>query len=91
MNFLTLLSVQFMAFVNFCAVGVAEIIGVIVEAITTMLGGIGTAIVDFFENLFISGTGETATISVFAIVALAMLGLGFAVSLVYMLIGRIRG
>lgn len=55
------------------------IIGEITDSTTGFITGIGTGIVNLFDDLFLTEEGQ---LSVFAIVSLTMLGLGIAMSLV---------
>ena len=64
--------------------------GTIVEEITgsftTFLTGTGTGIVDFFDSVF---TNEEGGISVLAIVALSLMGLGLATGLIKYIVNRV--
>lgn len=73
---------------------VKSIVDSIVEAITGLLGGVGTSIVDVFEDLFIvttTGTdGEvTKSISTLGVWGLAFLGVGFASTLMWTILRKI--
>lgn len=73
---------------------VKSIVDAIVEAITGLLGGVGTSIVGVFEDLFIvSTTGEggavTKSISTLGIWGLAFLGVGFASTLMWTILRKI--
>lgn len=69
---------------------VTAMIEAIVEAITGLLGGFGTSIVDVFNDLFIvTGEGGATSISNLGLWGLAFLGIGFASSLLYMVINKI--
>ena len=61
---------------------VSEIIGVVLEAITTFLGGIGSSILDLFDNLLVTAEGGLTNLATYGLV---FVGLGFAISLFYML------
>ncbi len=73
---------------------VKSIVDSIVEAITGLLGGVGTSIVDVFEDLFIVTTtgsdGEvTKSISTLGVWGLAFLGVGFASTLMWTILRKI--
>ena len=69
---------------------VKSMIDAIVEAITGLLGGFGTSIVQVFNDLFIvTGESGATTISNLGLWGLAFLGIGFASSLLYMVINKI--
>lgn len=73
---------------------VKSIVDSIVEAITGLLGGVGTSIVDVFEDLFIvttTGTdGQvTKSISTLGVWGLAFLGVGFASTLMWTILRKI--
>lgn len=61
---------------------VSEIITVILEAITTFLSGIGRSILDLFDNLLVTSEGGLSNLATYGLV---FVGLGFAISLFYML------
>ena len=64
----------------------SDIIQNITTGFSTFLTGTGEGIKNFFETIFTNGEGG---ISVFAIVALAMTGLGFGTYMVKKLINRV--
>lgn len=73
---------------------VKSIVDAIVEAITGLLGGVGSAIVGAFEDLFVvSTTGSdgqvTKSISTLGIWGLAFLGVGFASTLMWTIFRKI--
>lgn len=70
---------------------VTVIVQAIVDSIMGLLQGIGGGITDFFETIFTKTVGETTTLSTFAVVAIAMLGVGLAFGLVRLLMNKIRG
>ena len=63
-----------------------EIIQNITTSFSTFLSGVGQSIVDFFETIFTNGEGG---ISILGIVALSMIGLGFATYMVKKLLNRV--
>ncbi|MDR3263647.1 MAG: hypothetical protein LBT30_04985 [Clostridiales bacterium] len=67
---------------------VADLIEIIVTAISGLLEGIGGSIVSFFDNVFVTSTGE---ITVFATVMLSFVGIGFALFFVRWLLSRVNG
>ena len=73
---------------------VKSIVDSIVEAITGLLGGVGSSIVGVFEDLFIvttTGTdgAVTKSISTLGIWGLAFLGVGFASTLMWTILRKI--
>ena len=73
---------------------VKSIVDAIVEAITILLGGVGTSIVGVFNDLFVVETtgsdGQvTKTISTLGIWGLAFLGVGFASTLMWTIFRKI--
>lgn len=73
---------------------VAEMVKSVVDAISGLLTGLGSTIVDTFESIFIEKTtgtdGQvTKTISTFAIWGLVFLGVGFASTLLWTIFRKI--
>lgn len=69
---------------------VKSMIDAIVEAITGLLGGFGTSIVQVFNDLFIVEGAEGATsISNLGLWGLAFLGIGFASTLLWTIFNKI--
>lgn len=66
---------------------VQKMITAIIDAISGMLTGIGTSVVQFFDGTVLSTDGELTT---FAVWALAFLGIGFAFGAVKYIMGLIR-
>lgn len=65
------------------------IIQSIVDSITTVLSGLGSGMVDFFDTIFLNEAGTG--LSTLAIVAFAFVGLSVGFGLVAMLVRKIRG
>lgn len=66
---------------------VTKMITTIVEAITGMLTGVGSAIVDFFDVVVLTADGGLTT---FAVWALAFLGIGFGLGVVKFITNLVR-
>ena len=66
---------------------VTKMITTIVEAITGMLTGVGSAIVDFFDVAVLTADGSLTT---FAVWALAFLGIGFGLGVVKFITNLVR-
>ena len=73
---------------------VADMVKAVVDAISGLLTGLGSTIVDTFESIFIEKTtgsdGQvTKTISTFAIWGFVFLGVGFASTLLWTIFRKI--
>lgn len=69
---------------------VTSIVSAIVTAIKGILGGFGDSIVSLFEDLFVvTGENGAQTISTFGVWGLAFLGVGFASTLLWVLLKKI--
>lgn len=66
-----------------------NIIQTITQSVTEFFKGMGSSIVDLFENLFIS-SAEGGGLTTFAIVSLTFLGLSLALGLFYAVFRMIR-
>lgn len=67
---------------------------IIVTAIKDFLSGLGSAVVDFFQELFLTNTGTTSApvweLSTFAYVSIVFMGVGIAISLSALIFHLIR-
>lgn len=68
------------------AATITSIVTAIVTAFTEFLTGIGSAIVDFFETIFIADGGGLTTA---AIVSLVFIGVSFAMWIVRKVTGKV--
>lgn len=69
---------------------VTTLIDTIVSVVTGLVSGLGEGISDLFTAIFMTGTGETATISNLGIFVLAVLGIGIAMSIFRWTLSLIR-
>lgn len=58
-----------------------QIIQILVGGLSEMATGLGSGLNAFVTNLFISGTGETQTLSTFGTVTIVFAGVGLAIGL----------
>ena len=70
---------------------VTKMISTIVEAISGLLTGVGTSIVNFFDGTVIAKTAEGGVeLTTFAVWALAFLGIGFVFGTIKYIMGLVR-
>lgn len=60
---------------------VTEIVSILVSGITGLASGIGSGVSALVNNLWFTTTGDTTTMSVFAIMVCVFAGIGLAVGL----------
>lgn len=73
------------------AIGASDVMTLIIDFITSFFTALPSVFVTGFENLMITGTGETATFSLLFIYLTAMFAIALVIRLVMSLINRIRG
>lgn len=62
---------------------VKSILDILLSGLTDTATSMGKGINDFITSLFVTVTGETATLTIFAQVALAFMGVALALGLCY--------
>lgn len=72
---------------------ITAIVNAITSAFTTLLSGIGSGIVEFFETIFLDSTSTASTpvLTTFASVALVFVGVGAAWGVVRWITGKVNG
>lgn len=58
-----------------------EIIEILTSGLTQFASGLGTGLNEFVTNIFLSGTGETQTLSAFGVIIVVFSGIALAVGL----------
>ena len=66
-----------------------KIVSTIVTAMTSFASGAANIIVDVFDSVFISGTGDTATITNFGTYALVFLGIGTVTGVIGAVVAKV--
>ena len=66
----------------------ATIVKVVTDAIGGTLGGVGTAVVDFFDGVVVGAQGGMTT---FATWTLTFLGVSFGLGAIGWVVGKVRG
>ena len=69
---------------------ISDLIGATVTAFQTLLAGLGSGIVGFFQSLLLSTDGEVTTVTTFGIFAFVLLGLGFGFAIVTKVMNMIK-
>lgn len=69
---------------------VQTIVTTIITVVTGIVSGIGEGIGDLFNAIFMTGTGDTATVSSLGVFILAMFGVSVALFIFRWVMGLIR-
>jgi len=69
---------------------VQNVIDTIVDTITGLLQGIGSAVVDYFEALLLDTTGASPVLNQFGIFVFVLLGIGAAFGLATLIFNMVR-
>lgn len=69
---------------------VNSIVTTLVEVVTGIVSGIGDGISSLFEAIFMTGSGETATVSVLGVFIIALMGIGVALGIFRWVLSLIR-
>ena len=67
-----------------------NIIKTLTDSIKDMLGGLGSSLVSFYDTIFVQGTGDTKTLTTFAIVMLSMMGISMSFGIVKWIVRMVR-
>lgn len=67
-----------------------ELVATIVESIQSFLTGLGSSIVSLAESLFFTGTGETKTLTTFALVVFTLTGVSIAFAIAKWVLGLVK-
>lgn len=68
-----------------------EIIGILVGGLTGMASGIGEGLNSFVTNIFISGSGETQTLSVFGTIVVVFAGIALSIGIGRLVLNYLTG
>ena len=66
-----------------------QIVNTIVTSMTSFANGVGTVIVDVFDDIFISGTGADATLTNFGTYSLVFLGIGIVTGVIGAVVAKV--
>ncbi len=69
---------------------VQEIVTTLITVVTGIVGGIGDGVSDLFTAVFMTGTGESATVSPLGVFIIAILGIGIAMGIFRWVMSLIR-